>query len=203
VQAPVDIVLVALNPGAPLAGELDVYAEGGISRDSVPATDEQAALISATCLKQYSSPRRGANWIFHRKSVALARALLWLLDGSDPGRSPWTRCWFTDALKCSTQREQGPEITDAAFDNCQPFLVRELNVFAPKLIVALGGRAFGRLTALNRTNLVQFRHPSNGCPRLDADYHDQAFSRAAELLKVQLPRDFRAVRARVHNEAFE
>ncbi len=197
----VDIVLVALNPGGPLMGELDHYASVGITEGIQDVSPDQAEALATHCLDQYRAPRRGQNWLFHRKSVALARALLWLLDGRDPGVRPWERCWFTDVFKCSTRSESSPQIKDAAFDACWPFLKAELAAAKPKLVVALGGAARVRLQQAGVHPLVSFRHPSNGCPQLDATFHDASFKEAARQLRVEPPTDFRAARQKAYEEA--
>lgn len=200
-HASVEAVLVALNPGGPLPGEMEHYAARGITAATCHGTPEQAETIHQYCLDQYRAPRRGQNWIFHRKSVALARCLLWLIDGRDPGQSPWSRCWFTDVFKCSTRSESAPQIKDAAFNACRSHLVQELVALKPKLIVALGGAARKRLLLAGIGPFVTFRHPSNGCPRIDAPFHDAAFEAAASLLNVSIPPDFRAIRGQAHDAA--
>jgi hypothetical protein len=197
----VDIVLVALNPGGPLPGELDHYRSCGITESLRSVSRDQAEALGAHCLDQYRAPRRGQNWIFHRKSVALARSLLWLLDGRDPGTRPWERCWFTDVFKCSTRSESSPQIKDAAFDACLPFLKAELAAAKPRLIVALGRQVRIRLRQAGVHPFVPFRHPANGCPRLDAAYHDPSFEKAARQLGVGLPPEFRTARQRAYEEA--
>jgi hypothetical protein len=195
-----EICFVALNPGAPLDGELAGYESAGLGEDKLEVTAGQALAVDEFCRQQYRQPGRGSNWIFHRKSAALARALLWLLDGSDPGLAPLDRCWFTDALKCSTRKESAPEITDAAFQACRGFLERELRIIRPKLVVALGARASRRLQQAGIV-AVHFRHPSNGCPRLQADSHDESFATAASLLGVRAPDSFREIRRQIHDES--
>jgi hypothetical protein len=199
----VDIVLVSLNPGAPLPGEVAHYEQNEIEYANVNVSATQATVVRDYCQKQYSKPQRGHNWTFHRKSLGYARALLWLLDGKDPGETPWERCWFTDLFKCSTKRESGPQITSQAFSACLPHLVEEVRLLRPKLIVALGGRSAKALRLLSTqqpafSSLVAFRHPSNGCPRLEAEYHDDSFKNAARVLDRTIPANFTQIRSTIH-----
>lgn len=201
--SPHDIALVALNPGAPLGGEVEHYRELALSETNISITCAQAAALEAYCADQYLKPKRGSSWVFHRKSVALARALLWLMDGQDPQEldpSFLRRCWFTDVYKCSTRQESSPTITGAAFAACRPHLERELKIVKPKLIVALGIRAEKRLK-MTGVDFVCFRHPSNGCPRLDAEYHDRSFAAAATRIGAKVPLDFRETRRKAYEDA--
>lgn len=195
-----DIAFVALNPGGPLDGEMDRYRDLALSEVNTSVSPTQAAGVEEYCMRQYRNPRRGPSWVFHRKSVALARALLWLIDGQDPGHSVLQRCWFTDVYKCSTRKESSPVITGAAFAACRTHLEKEITIVSPKLLVALGARAAKRL-AMTDFGFVRFRHPSNGCPRLDAEYHDRSFQTAASIIGTRIPDDFRKSRRQVHNDA--
>jgi uracil-DNA glycosylase len=195
----VELLLVALNPGFPLPGEPEL--PDGLTEDNVSITSEQALAVTQSCLRHYREPKRHRDWIFHRKSVALARALLWLNDGSDPGETLWSRCWFTDVFKCSTRKESNPTLTQSALRACRRHLEREIRCTQPTLVVALGNRAWRGLVELQVDRLVKFRHPSNGCPRLDATYHDAAFGAAAKKLSVEIPSNFRRVRKDLAEEA--
>ena len=193
-----DVVLVALNTGAPFKNEPAEREKIGIYEISTTISPEQALKMNEFALNTYQHPPRGQDSVFHRKSLALAQAILWLLDNKDPGESVWNRCWFTDLFKCSTRRENSPQLTKSAVDACRSYLDAELKACNPKIVVALGNRAFKHLAG-SAYNVVKFRHPSNGCPRLDAAYHDNAFGEVAKLLNVSYNKDaFRHTRKAVY-----
>jgi hypothetical protein len=199
-----DLVVVSLNPGTALPGELFEYASHGLIPEthSTGVNSEQIIAVWAYGLRQFRSPRRGQNWVFHRKAVALAHSLLCLLDGHYVEKdSLWSRVWFTDVFKCSTGRESGPSISLPAERACRRHLERELSLLRPRLVVALGRRCS---QALSRAGLphVSFRHPSRGCSPWHADQHDKAFIAGASALGCEVPIDFRNLCKRAHDEAF-
>src|SRR5512133_2656496 len=57
--SPHDIALVALNPGAPLDGEMEHYRELALSEANTSITRAQAAGVEAYCADQYLKPKRG------------------------------------------------------------------------------------------------------------------------------------------------
>jgi hypothetical protein len=207
-------MFVALNPGTLLADEAGLYQQKGIwPRQPGQASalgENDAAVILDFVLQEYKSRARSRNRVFHKKSAAYARALLTLLHGRDPGAQWLEHVWLTDALKCSTKRESGPSIPDAAFKNCETHLRAEIALVRPKAIIALGGRAFKRLkTAALGYPLVPFRHPSNGCPCLDARSHDksfQVFRTVLSTLGIRCPDPaspaFREERMRIQQDIF-
>lgn len=198
-----DIVLVGLNPGFPLPNESAKYQAAGLSEANVTPTTEQLDAVFNHCISQYRSPGTGQNWVFHRKSVAFARAILWILDRADPGESLWRRVWFTDVFKCSTKDESKPKISRAAEKACIGHLRMEIGCLSPKLIVALGGQTSA---ALKRAGIrhIRFRHPSNGCPRLDNECFDSVFEQVAEELGgLGIPDDFLKIREKIHSEALQ
>lgn len=205
VDGPRDIVMVALNPGALMRGELRVYRCAGLPAGAVSppstVTQHEADVVTFNCTQAYFTSMRSRDHVFHRKSVAYARALLALALGRDPGiRGVRDRVWFTDAFKCSTRRESGPRISSAAFRACRTHLDREIEILKPRLIVALGQRVGRLLADVYQSRLVTLRHPSNGCPPLDSKEHDASFVRAAAILKVAaLDAD---VRASIHRDMF-
>ncbi len=209
-MGPRDIVIVSLNPGAPMRGELAVYAQAGLPAGSLhppkTVTSAQANVVTEHCTGVYFSNDRSRDHVFHKKSVGYARALLTLLDGRDPGtQAVRERCWFTDIFKCSTPEELAPTISNGAFVACRRHIDHEIELLSPKAIVALGGTAKRCLATQYGQRLVSFRHPSNGCPRLDAEAHDKAFVQAAKLFNVSTdPRSsaFRRMRQAIHASLF-
>lgn len=197
----VEIFMAALNPGFPLPGERERYNSLGIREDVVRISSEQAKAIHFYSSEQYLMPKRGQNWIFHRKSVALARSLLSMIDGEKAGPEVLRRVWFTDVFKCTTIAETRPKISLGAERACREHLLSEIETLSPRLIVALGRRASDALTRAQIRH-VRFRHPSNGCPRLDSEVHDASFLCAANDLGCSIPVDFREIRRKIHEEAF-
>lgn len=189
-----DVMIVALNPGAPMAGECLVYKDAGLpvcGRVPPPRISrEQARVVTEHCADVYRSAGSGSarsrDHVFHKKSIGYARALLALMHGRDLGvEAVLEQCWFTDLLKCSTVRESAPQISARAFAECRRHLLSELEILRPKLIVALGGTVAGELAELPAPfagRVVKFRHPSNGCPSLVSASHTPAFALAAKAL---------------------
>ncbi len=80
---------------------------------------------------------RSGDWLFR----ALHRARF--------ADRPWSRhrddglvltdCWITAAVRCAPP---GNRFTAAEGDNCRPYLVEELRLIDPRVVVALGGVAF-------------------------------------------------------------
>jgi hypothetical protein len=185
----VELVFVALNPGHPLPYEVELLKNLGLDETCIEVTDDQVTGVNGYGLSNYQCVPKGPSGTFHAKSVALAHSLLWLMSGQEPGDSLWEKCWFTDAFKCSTRKESAPAISRAAFSECRPHLERELSACSPKLVVTLGKSARRVLSDMHRYPIVHFRHPSNGCPRLDSTYHDDAFQQAADALGVEYHRE--------------
>jgi hypothetical protein len=179
---PKDLLVVALNPGHPIGG--DTWTALGLTERDTAISGKQAETITKQALTLYQQPVHGRNSVFHKRSRALAHTLLWLMDGSDPGESVWTRCWFTDAFKCATHREQGVAIPSNVLDACYEHLAREIDMCRPQLVVALGNQAFGQLDRHNVSGRVKFHHPSRGYARLQDSKHDAAFELSASILDV-------------------
>jgi DNA polymerase len=57
-----------------------------------------------------------------------------------------TDFYITNTVKCFTPDNRKPYMDEE--DNCRYFLDREIEILKPKLIVALGGSAFKRLTGM-------------------------------------------------------
>jgi hypothetical protein len=151
------VLVVSLNPGHPL--KVPHHGEGWdeeallsrhgllVSRTAAAAADrivlERAARVTtaaaeevlALCRRSYLAPTRARDHLFHRRSVAYARALLWLLGVDDE----WANhCWFTDLVKCSTRQESGKPLPPKAISNCAVHLKRELVFVQPSVVAALG-----------------------------------------------------------------
>jgi hypothetical protein len=133
------------------------------------------------CLHSYEVGRTP----FHRRSLKLARACLWLL-GVDP--DSWRDAvWFTDLYKCSTFVESPPKIATGGFAACRPWLDAELQYFRPDVVLALGGKVADRMKRAEITGgpaVVKFDHPSPANPywgRLTDTRHAPAFASIADL----------------------
>jgi hypothetical protein len=64
------------------------------------------------------------------------------------------RCYVTNVVKCGVRR--GRQHTDAEFRACTPFLMQELELLRPMVVVAVGGNA---LSAVRRWVLPQLAKP--------------------------------------------
>lgn len=194
-QGPRRLMIVALNPGHPMWGgsewhALDLVDESGCRRRDISLGHAGALLKFGT--KLYVEPGPSANSLFHRRSVAYAKACLWLL-GEKP--EDWLRlCWFTDAFKCSTAQETKVRIPDEGFDSCGRHLRRELSEFTPELVVALGSaaaraanRALGRRgpSPGKKPAIVRFLHPSRW-RKFDSPAHDRAFRDVASAFGIPI-----------------
>ena len=114
-----ELLFVSHNPGHPLDDDTEVV----FWRDDLGLVDDRgdgptgpiggnhARQMLEFCSRGFVDPGSSRDFTFHKKAAGYARACLWLLD-SDASATAWFgRCWFTDAFKCSTQRENGPPIT--------------------------------------------------------------------------------------------
>jgi uracil DNA glycosylase superfamily protein len=178
------LLVVSMNPGHPLqlapqhgAGwdELallrrhhllgDVLVDGGevVVRRRLAVTTQAARDVAAFCWKSYDTPTGARDHTFHRRSVAYARACLWLLGAE--GDEWREHCWFTDAVKCSTSVETNVGVPDGAVTECRRHLVREIDMIRPAVILALGGDAKRAVDAATvggkvKPRVVQFLHPA-------------------------------------------
>jgi uracil-DNA glycosylase len=162
------LMIVTLNPGAPQGAEKAFVEWEGLGSGCCSATEDihraHAAAVLKRCTDSYVSPPPGHDFIFHRRSVALARAALRALGRDD---ADWLRLtWFTDLYKCSTPSESSPEIPTSAIATCRPWLDEELALFRPSVVLALGGVVEAELTdaadgAIQADpRVVPFPHPS-------------------------------------------
>ncbi len=134
------VFVLTLNPGAPMAGERALWSQWGLTAGKSSRADAQKLLTH--CTSNYVAPTRSRDTVFHRKSVGLARAALWLFGAHDFDDPSWIdHCWFTDIYKCSTKSERGPNIPAGALAACRPHLDAELAMFRPRVILTLNHRA--------------------------------------------------------------
>lgn len=220
------VVLVALNPGHPIAGELATYARAGIRpyRDAADVEDSHALAILRHVTNTYSHLRRTQDSIFGRKCIAYIRCAAWILKELfpaaytfDPEAGDWRDfAWITDAFKCSTRRDTAPKIPKRQLIDCvNTHLPNEIHAARPRIVLALGG---GSAYALERSRInwhspsgprfVRVRHTSQGCPAIDDHSHDGSFRSIAEALGAKMPgnlvddSEFLAFRSRVQRHLF-
>jgi hypothetical protein len=180
-------MVVAFNPGAPMPDERPMWSKAEFRAGA--CSPEQALLLLERCTANYVRPeeqdRRDS--VFHRKSVGLVRAALWLFGLRDIEDASWTdRCWFTDVFKCSTRDERGPRIPSAAMSACRRHLTTELEYFQPKVVLTLGGRAAAATGELERVPVVRFRFPSGGLAALTSESLTDKFDAIAAAAGVRL-----------------
>jgi hypothetical protein len=220
------VMLVALNPGHPISGELAAYAKAGVKpyRDATEVEDSHALAILRHVTNTYSHLRRTQDSIFGRKCIAYIRCTAWILKKLlpaiytfEPEAGEWYHFgWITDAFKCSTRRDTAPRIPKAHLIDCvNTHLPNEIRAARPRLVLALGG---GSAYALERSRInwqspngprfVGVRHPSQGCPPIDDSRHDASFFSIAEALgsnepsKIAGDPEFTAFRTRVQRHLF-
>jgi len=133
-------MIVSLNPGAPQEREKELISRErlgpGCCAGSDAAHRAHAEAVLGNCTVSYRDPPPGRDYIFHRRSVALARAALRALARDDDDWFELT--WFTDLYKCSTPDESSPKIRGGAIAACRPWLDDELLLFEPTVVLALG-----------------------------------------------------------------
>ena len=169
-EGPRTLLLVTLNPGSPQDPERDYINEHGLREGCCEAPPERhrehARWFLRRCLSSYVHPPPGHDYAFHRRSAALARACLRLLEKPYGEREWQEHVWFTDLYKCSTPNESSPDIRAPAIAACRPWLDEEIEMFQPALIVALGTNVQDELlgSSVNGLNadprVVGFPHPS-------------------------------------------
>jgi hypothetical protein len=193
------VLVVSLNPGHPLSiptkygvgwdeakllhdhglgAQATIEGPEAVVRRRTAVTREAAQAVVDICWRCYDGPTPARDHLFHRRSVAYARACLWLAGVDEDWRA---HCWFTDIVKCSTTTESGTGLPEAAITNCRRHLVREIEVVQPKIIAVLGHQAVpptkaAALEAGSQAMPVVFRHPARW-RRLTDDIHMRSFRR--------------------------
>ncbi len=221
---PPTVLMVSLNPGHPLMlapkhgprwNETEILDRHGldfrpgveeqevVSRRRTNVTFEAARDVLDICWRSYTDPTTAHDHLFHRRSVAYARACLWLLGVDDDWRD---HCWFTDVVKCSTIVETKTPLPRLAISNCRRHLVAEIEMVRPSVVAVLGQTALEPAQlALNEAKLpaptIQLLHPSRwrqltskrqaksfrGFPAIDGRSPDsQEFLRWLESLQAEL-----------------
>jgi hypothetical protein len=192
------VVVVSQNPGHPLRlprihgpgwdetallkshGLLlgaDVEGPHVAARRSSQATRAAARDVLGICWRSYVEPTRSRDHLFHRRSVAYARACLWLLGVDGDWKD---HCWFTDVVKCSTTTEAKARLPARAIENCRSHLVSEIMAVRPSVVAVLGRAAFcptirALAEAGSRATPIQLLHPARW-HRLTSERQLNAFS---------------------------
>jgi hypothetical protein len=207
---------VSHNPGHPLeeSDEVPFWRNdlGLVDQDgngpTRPITGNDAERMLTFCSCGFLEPGSSGNFTFHRKVAGYARACLKML-GLDHTKSAWLdHCWFTDAFKCTTRKENGPPITEEMYEMCLDHLRREVETLRPRAILALGGRAHEQVLKLSAdVPIVKFRLTSNGCPQLQSRALDRSFAEFAEKVAGRSPEaatapDFLDFRLTIQRELF-
>ena len=147
---PIDLMVVAINPGQPRASEIGIYS--GMS------PGEQAA----TCLEFAHAafePPYGKTF-FKR----LAKWLSYVLGVSE--EVVFERVVYTNAVKCTTQNNKKP-VWETALTCYRHHLSKEIELWEPRLIVALGNSSSEYLAGLG-ISFEFLPHPSH---REHGEYH--------------------------------
>jgi hypothetical protein len=206
-DGPRTIMVVTLNPGAPMPDERGSWSAWGLTEPGL-CTDLQARDLLTRCTRNYLNPVAGSDTVFHRKSVGLVRAALWLFGRRDDEDGEWLRhVWFTDAFKCSTEAERGPKIPAAAMAACRTHLQEELRHFRPRVVLTLGTRARDatmELTAL--PPVIPFKFPSGGLEAVSDAGLDARFDVVATVAGIEwsprLRAEFREFRETLQGRLF-
>lgn len=178
------LMVVSLNPGHPLSlpahygtgwDELSLLTRHGlaaavtkeaqnvVARRRLVVTREAATAVAALCWRSYTSPTRSRDHLFHRRSVAYAKACLWLM-GADPDE--WQEhCWFTDVVKCSTTAESNAGVPSRAVAACRRHLVEEILTVRPEVAAVLGGAVLSPVKAAlaeakSSARVISLLHPA-------------------------------------------
>ncbi len=124
---PVDVLVVAKNTGHPDQRELDLFA--GLTGETLYKT--LRAKQEADFQKGGLS---GSSQLFSRK---LAKYLHHILDVEE--KDFFSRIAFTNLVKCRTKKESGVTLYKSTIETCfHKYLVKEVSLLKPKVILALG-----------------------------------------------------------------
>ena len=164
----ISYMVVAKNPGHPLEAEMNLY--WGSNRDMakthlyfvrrifydpfVKEGEKQKSNFSG-------SDRRSL--VFHKN---LLRYMCWLMDvpesHPDKVKRVFEKTLYTNLVKCPTHIESGEVLDSVTMDNCfRKHFLREIDLFSPKVVIALGREVYNFLR-IGRINIpvVFIKHPS-------------------------------------------
>ena len=158
---PIDLMLVAQNPGQPMGIEERRYA--GLS----------AAAAAQSHVDFVRECFRGRGKTFHKRLLAWMQDLL----GVDSADAVFRRVVYTNLVKCTTPNNNAP--SGALFRQCytQNFQ-REIRFWNPRRVVGLGSKTCDALRQL-RVDCLPLPHPSH---REDNLYHKEKLEAIRTLL---------------------
>jgi uracil-DNA glycosylase len=153
-NSPVSILVVSKNPGHPLNGESMLY-KGKKGKDIFYAYRQfQNDLYRNLNNNKEQSTR------FHKN---MYRYLSYFLDIPNDIDEIYKQVAHTDLLKCSTRNEQA-KIPEEMFDKCyKQYLLKEIELLKPRLILALGReveRFLRKKQFEHNTPIIYIKHPS-------------------------------------------
>lgn len=215
-------MLVSLNPGHPLQiaakhgdgwDEESLLSQHGLTATTMSTPSRvgllrrknasKAAAIDVLnlCRRSYWEPTGASDHLFHKRSVAYARALLWVLGVEEDWKA---HCWFTDLVKCSTVKESGQNLPAGAVTNCAQHLQKELEFVRPSIVAALGINVEAPLRqalelAGSAASVVRLLHPSRW-RRLTTERQQQSFLGLSDLKRDPNSRSFRKFLAALQEE---
>ena len=144
----IELVLVVAEPGEPVEG-----------RDSI--SGDPMDLVYYDAMHSFRTGRD----LFHRN----VRKILELCWPGMPFDLVMRKVWLTESVLCSATTTTGP-VSRTAYRACgQRYLLAQLALFPSAVVVALGGKAAERLTALGVKSFVAaWSVAPPGCNRKEA-----------------------------------
>jgi len=167
----VHFIVVTLNPGHPMQEEILKFKRFSPGQKLGQKEANYLYKFATDTFKNPDIRSDGRNTVFHRKMKEyIVEALVYCnLVSRREAYCKWLDyVWLTDLFKCSTIIEAGPNIPKILRDHCRQHLIKEINYFNPKAIIAMHSKARDDLKRIPqiRKKVVYFRHPSNGGPTI-------------------------------------
>ena len=167
------IFIVGKNPGHPLPTETDRYKD---------KSDFDILIAHKRLVKEVFNDSN-LKTTFHKNVNRYVRFFLDL--SSDPQISIFDYVSYTNLVKCSTEKETG-RISTKTIQNCfTNYFVKEIELFKPKVILALGGEV-KKFLAKQRLSIpiISVKHPSYYYKKED---ELKILSEIKERLKIYIP----------------
>lgn len=149
----ISIMVVGKNPGHVLAKERSMYI--GESPEGI--VQKQFDFIGSIFESTYSGSSGDSRSLRFQKN--LLRYLAYFLDMSE--KDVFKKCVLTNIVKCSTIGEQD-KLSSRTLSECfNKYLLKEIELFRPKVILALGREVETYLkTAGVELPVIYIKHPS-------------------------------------------